>query len=135
MTKYNIINQVKNIQDKIDSKTLSASDQPYLNQVDQLITKGMLFSEYKIKASKFTHPWSPTLTVAIFSVSIFKLHLSSVQNKVCKTKIIDILYKTMLSYDIPHLPPKLKTNDKKTIINELKQASKNLTLIKKMQHL
>ena len=38
---------------------------------------------------------------------------------------------TMLSYETPHLPPKLKTNDKKTIINELKQALKNLTLIKK----
>ena len=67
---HNIINQLNNIQNKIDSKTLTSSDQPYLNQVDQLITEGMLFSEYKIKFSKFTHPWSPILAVAILSVSI-----------------------------------------------------------------
>ena len=39
ITKHNIIDQVNNIQDKIDSKTLSVSDQPYRNQVDKLITK------------------------------------------------------------------------------------------------
>ena len=39
----------------------------------------------------------------------------------------------MLSYDTPHPPPKLEINDKKTIINKLKQTSKNLTLIKKIQ--
>ena len=89
--KQNIINQVNNIQDKIDSKTLSESDQPYLNQFDQLITKGILFSEYKIKFSQFTHPWSPTLIVAKLFVSIFKLHLSSVNNTVCKPTIIDRL--------------------------------------------
>ena len=37
--KHNIINQVKTIQDNIDSKTLNLSDQPYLNEIDQLITK------------------------------------------------------------------------------------------------
>ena len=83
---------MNNIQDNIDSKALSASDQPCLNQVDYLITKGMLFSEYKIKFSKFTHLWSPTLAVAILSVSIFKPHLSSVKNKVCKTTLSDRLY-------------------------------------------
>ena len=36
----------------------------------------------------------------------------------------------MISYDTPHPPPKLETNDKKTIITKLKQASKNLALIK-----
>ena len=121
------------IQDKIDSNTLSSSDQPYLNLVDQFITKGMLFLEYKIKFSKFTHPWSPTLAVAIVSVSIFKVHLSSVKNKVCKTTLIDRLHKQILSYDIPHPPSKLETNYKKNIINKLKQTSKNFALIKKLQ--
>ena len=91
----------------------------------------MLFLEYKIKFSKFTHPWSPTLAVAIVSVSIFKVHLSSVKNKVCKTTLIDRLHKQILSYDIPHPPSKLETSYKKHIINKLKQASKNLALIKK----
>ena len=43
----NIINQVNNIQDKIDSKILSEYHRPYLDKVVQLITKGMLFSENK----------------------------------------------------------------------------------------
>ena len=48
--KHNIINQVNTIQDKIDSKTFYLSDQPCLNEIDQLITKGMLLSEYKINS-------------------------------------------------------------------------------------
>ena len=102
--KHSIINQVNTIQDKIESKTLNSSDQQYLNEIDQLITKGMLFSEYKIKFPKFTHPWSPILAVAILSVSIFKLYLSSVKNTVIKTTIIDRLYDKLLSYDTPNPP-------------------------------
>ena len=129
--KHNIINQVNTIQDKIESKTLNSSDQQYLNEIDQLITKGMLFSEYKIKFPKFTHPWSPILAVAILSVSIFKLYLSSVKNTVIKTTIIDRLYDKLLSYDTPNLPPKLDTDDKEIINNKLKEAFKNLTSIKR----
>ena len=36
----------------------------------------------------------------------------------------------MLSYDASHPPPKLETNDKKIIINKLKQTLKNIALIK-----
>ena len=91
----------------------------------------MLLSEYKIKFSKFTHPWSPILAVAILSVSIFKLYLSSVKNNVSKTTIINRLYDILLSYDTPNPPPKLDTDDKEIINNKLKEASKKLTLIKR----
>ena len=93
----------------------------------------MLFVENKIKFSKFTHAWSPTLAVVILSVSIFKLHSSSVKNKVCKTTIIDRLYAKNISYDTSHPPPELNTNDKKPMINKLTLASNNFVLIKKLQ--
>ena len=56
ITKHNIINQVNNIQSTINSKTISESDRPHINEVDQLITTGMLLLEKNIKYSKFTQP-------------------------------------------------------------------------------
>ena len=65
ITKYNIIYQVNNIQYKIDSKTISNSDQSYISAVDQLITTGMLLSEKKR---------NPPLVVANLSVMMLKLY-------------------------------------------------------------
>ena len=41
------------------------------------------------------------------------------------------MYEKLLAYDTPNPPSKLDTDDKEIINNKLKEASKNLTLIKR----
>ena len=64
-----------------------------INDLDELITKGMLASEEKIKKRQNHYPLSPTLEKSILEVSLWKLIISKIKNDVSKeTQIQMIIY-------------------------------------------
>ena len=55
-----------------------------INDLDTLITKGMIASEIKIRKRQNQYPWSPTLEQAILAVNLWKLMTSEMKNEVLK---------------------------------------------------
>lgn len=54
------------------------------NDMDALITSGMLMSERK-KKTRLNHcPWSPTLEATILEVNLWKIIISDIENDVSK---------------------------------------------------
>ena len=51
-----------------------------INTIDDIITKAMIQTETKIKKTGYTHPWSPSLVVAILTVPLWKVKLSTLHN-------------------------------------------------------
>ena len=50
-----------------------------INDLDALITKGILASKKKIRKRQNQYPWSPTLEQAILEVSLWKLITSEIK--------------------------------------------------------
>lgn len=90
-----------------------------MNVFDQLITSSVLILEQKIKYLKFTHRCCRYFAITFVSVSLWKLKLSSLKNKVCKDQIITMLYKKHTKYDYS-LTINIATIDKKIILKEMK---------------
>ena len=57
-----------------------------VNEIDEIITKGMLLAEKSIRFHRSNHPWSPTLTKAILDVQFWKTKISIVLNKKLRKK-------------------------------------------------
>ena len=81
LTKHNILDRINVINDKLKDNQLFSRDLIKINRIDELITTGMIQSEERIKKSKFNHPCSPTLAIAILTVIIWKLKFNAVNNK------------------------------------------------------
>ena len=54
---------------------------PEVNEIDEIITKGMLLAEKFIRFHRSNHPWSPTPANAILDVQLWKITLSVILNK------------------------------------------------------
>ena len=80
LTKYFILDIIKDIDDKLNDNQLTSHGIIKINRIDELIITGMIQSEEQIKKSKFTHPWSPTLTISILTVTLWKLKFTAVTN-------------------------------------------------------
>ena len=57
----------------MQNNSLTIGDMKAINELDDIITSGMLMSERKIKKKLDQHPWSRTLTNAILEVILWKL--------------------------------------------------------------
>ena len=55
-----------------------------INDLDALITSGMLMSERKVKTRLNHCPWSPTLEATILQVNLWKIIISDIENDVSK---------------------------------------------------
>ena len=71
-----------------------------------------MLAETKIKCSKFTHPWSPNLAVAILFVTLWKLNLSSLNNTSCKVIVIKRIEEKNHTYKTDPIPTNRETKDK-----------------------
>ena len=83
-TTHKIFDCIDAIKNKLEKDMLLIGDIKEINDLDALITKGMLASEKKIRKRQNQHPWSPTLEQAILEVSIWKLITSEIKNTVSK---------------------------------------------------
>ena len=81
LSEHHILDRINEINDKLKHNQLNSRDLKEINKIDEIITTGMIQSEERIKKSKFTHPWSPILAIAIFKVTIWKLRLNAITNK------------------------------------------------------
>ena len=114
---------------------MTSRDLIKINRIDELITTCMIQSEERIKKSKFKHPWSPTLAIAILTVTIWKLKFNAVTNKrETHHTVLKIFHKT-IDIDDNNAPLDIESKDKKYIQNELKLALKQLKNIKKQSTL
>ena len=82
------------LQTKLKDKSLTIKEMNNINNIDEMMTKGMLKAEQQIKIRGKLHPWSPTLTNAILELHIWKIIMSEIKNKTNKqTKIKMIIEK------------------------------------------
>ena len=70
---HNIVHRTNKVQDKLTNNLLKQRDMKDNNDLDKLITSGILMSERKIKKRLNHYPWSPTLEASILAVSLLKL--------------------------------------------------------------
>ena len=66
---------------KIESNTLTTANMTEVNEIDKIITKGMLLAEKSIYFYRSNHPWSPILAKAFLDVQLWKITLSIILNK------------------------------------------------------
>ena len=66
----NVVKNTNNIHTKMKNNILQPTAMIMINKLDATITKGMFQVKNKIIKTRFTHPWSPTLAVAILTLSL-----------------------------------------------------------------
>ena len=81
-TTHKIFDRIDAIQCKLAKDILRLEDMKEINDLDTLITRGMIASESKISKRQNQYPWSPTLDQAILVVSLWKLITSEIKNEV-----------------------------------------------------
>ena len=92
-----------------------------INDLDELIIKGMIVSENKIRKRQNLYPWSPILEQAILEVSLWKLITSEIKNGVSKEMQIQRILGQL------DAPPPIKRHSIKVILNYLRIAKNSLT--------
>ena len=83
-TTHHIFNRINNLKHKLSKEQLKIEDMKEINDLDDLITKGMLASENKILKRQNQYLWSPTLEQSILEVSLWKLITSEIKKDVSK---------------------------------------------------
>ena len=71
---------------------------PLINKLDNIITKGKIRAEKKITKNRYTHPWSPSLAVAILTLSLWKAKISALRNSRDKQHVVNKLLKKIKSF-------------------------------------
>ena len=132
LSEHHILDRINEINDKLKHNHLNSRDLKEINKIDEIITTGMIQSEERIKKSKFTHPWSPILAIAIFTATIWKLRLNAITNKRNNHHIVLKILKKITDIDDTNIILNIASTDKQYIKNELKLASKTLKQIKKI---
>ena len=94
-----------------------------INDLDDLITKGMLASEGKIRKYLNHYPWYPILEQVILEVNLWKLIISEIKNEVSK----EIQIQRIISQLEAPLPT--ERNSIKVVVNYLRIAKKSLKQI------
>ena len=86
-----ILEEAKLIQAKINSNSNTSVDFYQINELDILLTSGMLKAERMIVRYGLRYPWSPALAIFILHLSIWKLIKSELKTKTSKvTKLQQI---------------------------------------------
>ena len=83
-TTYKIFNRINRLKNKLSKDQLTLDDMKEINDLDELITKGMITSKKKIQKRQNQYPWSPILEQAILEVSLWKLIAFEIKNDVSK---------------------------------------------------
>ena len=91
----------------------------------------MIQSEERIKKSKFTHPWSPTLAIVALTVTLWKLKFTAVTNNKENYHTVLKVFNKIIVIDDKNTPLNIESKEKKYIQNELKLVFKLLKNIKK----
>ena len=68
-TTHHIFDRINNLKHKLSKRQLKIDDMIEINDLNDLITKGMIASKNKILNRQNQYPWSPTLEQAILEVS------------------------------------------------------------------
>ena len=95
---HNILKSINTIQTKIDNTSFNESDMIHVNEIDTIITQCMLKAEQKLKNSSHSHPWYPTLAVAIMELRLWKLITSSIYTTHHNSSRIDAVQARMHSF-------------------------------------
>ena len=83
-TTHKIFNRINRLKNKLSKDQLTLDDMKEINDLDELITKGMIASKKKIQKRQNQYPWSPILEQAILEVSLWKLITFEIKNDVSK---------------------------------------------------
>ena len=102
-----------------------------INAFDNTITKGMLQAEKKILKTRLTHPWSPTLTVAILTLSPWKAKLSALRNHRDNSHVVTKILQKIKKFPGQPIPIQTDSNESKTIYSNFYDAKKYLKNTKK----
>ena len=124
-TTHHIFDCINNLKHKLSKEQLKIDDMIEINDLDDLITKGMIASENKILKRQNQYPSSPTLEQAILEVSLWKLIKSEINNEVSKEMQIQRIMGQLDS------PPLLERKPIKIVINYLRKAKKPLMQIQR----
>ena len=119
-TIHKIFYRINNLNDKLLKDQLTLDDMKEINDLDELITKGMLASEGKIHKRQNHCPWSPILEQAILEESLWKLIISEIKNEVSK----EIQIKRIIVQLEAPLPIERKLI--KVVVNYLRLAKKSM---------
>ena len=82
--------------------------------------------------NKFTHPWSPTLTISILTVTLWKLKFTAVTNNKDNHHTILKIFNQIIDIDDNNITLNIESKEKKYTQIKLKLAFKQLKHIKKL---
>ena len=80
--------------------------------------------------NKFTHPWSPTLTISILTVTLWKLKFTAVTNNKDNHHTILKIFNQIIDIDDNNITLNIESKEKKYTQIKLKLAFKQLKHIK-----
>ena len=100
-----------------------------VDEIDEIITTGMLQAEKLIRFHRGNHTWSPILVNAILDVQLWKITLSITLNKQPRQKAIDNIITCMTHYN--HTPENMHCKNIKLISKYLRYSTKQLKDIKR----
>ena len=115
-TSNRIFDRIDTIKSKLVKDTLRVEDMKEINDLDALITKGMIASENKTRKRQNQYPWSPTLEQAILEVSFWKLTTSEIKNEVSKEMQIQRIIRLL------DTPPTIERHGIKVVLKYLRIA-------------
>ena len=117
--------KAKLLQAKINTNSITSTDFSQINELDELLTSGMLKAERMITRYGLQYPWSPALAIAIIQLSIWKLIKSELKTKTSRvTKVQQIttrLHNLDNQYPSSIIPYKYNT------MNTINKHIRNLT--------
>ena len=121
------------LQTKLNTNSITSNDFKQINEIDALLTSGMLKAERMIVRAGLQYPWLPALAIVIPQLSIWKLIKSELKTKNSReTKLQQItsclhnLDNQYPSYIIPY-----KQNNMKSINKKIKTLTKKFNDYKK----
>ena len=102
-----------------------------INALDNTIIKGMFQTENKILITLFTHPWSPTLDVAILTLSLLKVKMSALRNHRNDSHVVTKLLQKIKKFPGQPIPVQIDSHESKTIYSNFHDAKTDLKNTKK----
>ena len=128
-----VIEKAKILQAKLNTNSITPNDFKKINELDNLLTSGMLKAERMIARVGIQYPWSPALAIAILKLSIWKLIKSELKTNTSRQTKLQQITTRLHNLDNQH-PSSLipyKHHNMKSINNKIKTLTDNLKSIKK----
>ena len=129
-----VLEKAKLLQAKLNTNSITSNDFKQINDLDNLLTLGMLKAERMIVRDGLQFPWSSTLAIAILQLSIWRLIKSELQTKTSRQTKLQQLTTRLHNLDSQY-PSSLipyTNNNMKAINKKIKTFTTNLKTIKKI---